>query len=158
MKAARVAAIARKEWREIVRDRLYFALAFLLPVLLMFVLGYGLTQDVEHIPLAVVDEDRSAASRDYARHFTDSRYFRFEGHVATVADAERLLAAGRVRVVIVIGDRFERDLLGGRTATSRRCSTARSSPPRGCCRAISTRSTPARGSSCRRWRWPDASA
>ena len=117
MTLARVTAIARKEWREIVRDRLYFLLAFLLPVLLMLVLGYGLTQDVENIPLAVVDEDRSAASREYARHFTDSRYFHFEGDVATVAQAGRLIASGRVRVVIVIGDRFERDLNGGRTAT-----------------------------------------
>ena len=117
MTRARVTAIARKEWREIVRDRIFVLLAFLLPVLLMLVLGYGLTQDVENIPLAVVDEDRSAASREYARHFTDSRYFSSKATWDVLDDAERLIASGRVRVVIVIGDRFERDLNDGRTAT-----------------------------------------
>ncbi len=114
MSPARVVAIARKEWREIVRDRLFLLLAFLLPVLLMIVFGYGLTQDVENMPLAVVDHDRSAASREYARHYVDARYFRFVGYLDRVDDAERLLAAGRVRVVIVIGQRFERQLLEGR--------------------------------------------
>lgn len=117
MNPARVAAIARKEWREIVRDRLFVVLAFLLPVLLMLVLGYGLTQDVENMPLAIVDEDRSAASRDYAQHYIESRSFHFAGYVGRVEDAERLIASGRVHVVIVIGGQFERQLLEGRTAT-----------------------------------------
>lgn len=114
MNAARVAAIARKEWREIVRDRLFVLLAFLLPVLLMIVLGYGLTQDVEHIPLAIVDEDRSEASRDYVQPYLESRSFRFAGYVDRIDEAERLLTAGRVRVVLVIGRRFEREIREGR--------------------------------------------
>jgi ABC-2 type transport system permease protein/ribosome-dependent ATPase len=115
MNATRVGAIVWKEWREIVRDRLFLLLAFLLPVLLMIVFGYGLTQDVENIPLAVVDYDRSAASRDYAQHYLESRYFHFQGYVDRVEDAEPLIASGRVRVVVVIGKRFEQQLLEGRT-------------------------------------------
>ena len=114
MKVARVLAIARKEWREIVRDRLLVALAFLLPVLLMGVLGYGLTQDVDHIPLVIVDEDHTAASRDYAQPFRSSRYFQFAGYVDRVDTAEQLLTAGKVRVALVIGDRFEQELHEGR--------------------------------------------
>ena len=114
MTPVRVAAIARKEWREIVRDRVFVMLAFLLPVVLMFVLGYGLTQDVENMPLAIVDYDRTAASRDYAQHFIGSRYFRFAGYVNGVQEAERLMASGRVRAVVVIGERFERQLGEGR--------------------------------------------
>ena len=115
MSVLRIAAIARKEWREIVRDRIFVLLAFLLPVLLMFVFGYGLTQDVEHMPLAVVDYDHSAASREYAHHFTGSRYFTFAGYADRVEDADRLVGSGQLRVVVVIGPEFERQLLEGRT-------------------------------------------
>jgi ABC-2 type transport system permease protein len=117
MNTRRVAGIAGKEWREIRRDRIFGLLAFLLPTLLMVVFGYGLTQDVEHMPLVIVDADHSAASRDYAQHFMGSRHFAFVGYVERVGDAERLITTGRARVAIVIGERFERDLLNERTVT-----------------------------------------
>ena len=116
MNLRRVLAVARKEWREIVRDRIYFLLAFLLPVMLMLVFGYGLSQDVENVAFAVVDEDRTPMSRDYAHHFIESRYFSYQGHLATAAEADRLLADRKVRLVIVIGPNFEERLLEGRQA------------------------------------------
>ena len=79
MNLKRVAAIASKEWREILRDRLFFSLDLVVPTLLKVLFGYGLSLDVENIPFAVVDQDRSAASRDYAYRFIDSRYFSFRG-------------------------------------------------------------------------------
>jgi hypothetical protein len=44
----------------------------------MLLFGYGLSLDVENIPLAIVDYDQSVTSRDYAHRFTDSRYFSFQ--------------------------------------------------------------------------------
>ena len=64
MSLARIVAVARKEWREIVRDRIIAALAFLLAPMLMLVLGYGMLEDLEHIPLVVVDHDRSERRLD----------------------------------------------------------------------------------------------
>ncbi len=64
MNFARVLALAQREWREILRDRIYFMLAFLLPVMLMLVFGYGMSQDIENIAFAVVDEDHTPMSRD----------------------------------------------------------------------------------------------
>lgn len=116
MNHRRIATIARKEWREIVRDRLFVLLAFLLPVLLMLVFGYGLTQDVENMPLAVVDEDRTTASREYARRYIEAPQFAFRGYLDGLHDADRLLAYGAVRVVLVIGSGFERQVREGRTA------------------------------------------
>ena len=69
MKVRRIVALTRKEWREILRDRLFFALAFVVPASLMLIFGYGLTLDVEHIPFAVVDHDKSAMSRDYLHRY-----------------------------------------------------------------------------------------
>lgn len=113
MNLQRVLVVAQKEAREIVRDRIYFALAFLLPVILMLVFGYGLTQEVENVPLAIVDHDRSAQSRDFAHRFIESRYFDFKGYVDSVDAAEPLLLDGDVRVVIVLPTHFQERLASG---------------------------------------------
>ena len=91
MKLARVRTIAAKEWREILRDRLFFTTAFVVPLLIMLVLGYGLSLDVENIPFAVVDHDRSALSRDYVHRFSDSRYFDFRGYATSEQALDPLL-------------------------------------------------------------------
>jgi ABC-2 type transport system permease protein/ribosome-dependent ATPase len=114
VKLARVAALARKEWREIVRDRLYLTLAFLLPTLLMLVFGHGMSQEVEHVGFAVLDEDRTATSRAYVDHFAHTRHFRFLGSLGSAREIEPLLAAGRGRVVLSVAPGFERDLARGR--------------------------------------------
>ena len=102
MSLRRVLAVAWKECREIFRDRLYFGLAFVLPVILMIVYCYGLVQDVENAPFAILDHDRSALSRDYARRFMESRYFDFEGYISDVRETEGLLVDARVRLVLVV--------------------------------------------------------
>lgn len=114
MNLRRVAAVAQKEWREIVRDRIYFLLAFVLPPVLMLVFGYGVTEDVENVAFAVVDHDRSAHSRDYIERYRATRYFRFYGDAGSLRAADRLLADRRVEVVLVIPERFQEDLLAGR--------------------------------------------
>lgn len=117
MNFARVFAVAQREWREILRDRIYFLLAFLLPVMLMLVFGYGMSQNIENIAFAVVDEDRTPLSRDYAHHFIESRYFSFKGYLPDADAADRMLAQRKLRVVIVIGPNFAEQLSAGRTAT-----------------------------------------
>lgn len=116
MNLARIAALAHKEWREIVRDRLFLALAFVVPASLMIVFGYGLSLDVEQVPFAVVDHDRSALSRDYIHRFIDSRYFDYRGHVKSERELDPLLADSRIRFAIVIPPQFEENLMAGRPA------------------------------------------
>ena len=68
----RVRAVAVKECREILRDRLFFALAFVVPASLMLLFGYGISLDVENIPFAVLDYDKSSIIRDYMHRFINS--------------------------------------------------------------------------------------
>ncbi len=114
MNVTRIKAIAFKEWREIMRDRLFFALAFVVPASLMLVFGYGLSLDVEHIPFAVVDHDRSTMSRDYLHRFIDSRYFNYQGHLRSERELGPLLADSEIRFAIVIPPKFQEKLLAGR--------------------------------------------
>ena len=113
MTLARVRALARKEWRELLRDRLYLVLAFGLPTLLMLVFGHGMSQDVDRAGLVVIDEDRSAASRDYVDHFLHGRHFRLLAVPDTPREAEALLSAGRARVLLHIAPGFSRALQRG---------------------------------------------
>jgi drug efflux transport system permease protein len=116
MNLNRVATLAYKEWRETTRDRMFLSLAFLLPVLWMVVFGYGLVLDVEDIPFASVDRDRTTLSRDYLYRFMESRYFSYQGALSNEKDADALLETGKVRAVIIVPDKFEERLLAGTPA------------------------------------------
>ena len=113
MNLRRIAVVAWKEWRETIRDRMFVLLAFLLPVSWMLVFGYGLVQDVEHIPFGVVDRDYSATSRDYLYRFVESRYFDFQGYLPSENAADALLQSGKIRVVIIVPEKFEERLVQG---------------------------------------------
>jgi ABC-2 type transport system permease protein/ribosome-dependent ATPase len=111
----RVLAVAQKEVREILRDRIYLLLAFAMPAMLMIVFGYGMSQDVEHVGLAVLDEDGTAMSRDYAQRFIESRYFDYRGRLRSTRDVGQALANGRIKVVLVIPNQFAQHLTQGKS-------------------------------------------
>lgn len=115
MNLRRIAAVASKEWRETVRDRMFFALAFLLPILWMLVFGYGLVLDVENIPYAALDQDQSALSRDYLSRFQQSRYFDFKGALRDEREVDSLLASGRIRAAIIIPEKLQERLNAGQS-------------------------------------------
>lgn len=115
MNLRRVLAVAQKEIREILRDRIYLLLAFAMPAMLMIVFGYGMSQDVEHIGLAVLDEDGTATSRDYAQRFIESRYFDYHGHLRSTREVERALTNGKIKLVVVIPSQFAQQLNQGKS-------------------------------------------
>ena len=116
MNATRVLAVAHKEWREVVRDRLFFALAFVVTPTLMLIIGYGLSLDVERVPFAVVDHDRTPLSRDYVYGFIESPYFAFQGYAASEPALDPLLMDNTIRAAIVIPPGFQKNLRVGRAA------------------------------------------
>ncbi len=111
----RLLAYARRETTEILRDRVRLAFALVAPALLLIILGYGISLDVEHVTYAALDQDDSPESRTYLENFRGSRYFdehRPPFHDQT--DEERRLQRGEMRVAIEIPPRFGRDLRSGR--------------------------------------------
>ena len=104
----RLFAVVKKELREIRRSPLYLALAFGVPVVIMLLFGFGLTLDVKNIPLAVLDQSRSAASRQFLDHIVKSPYFRVLAQPQDYAELERLLLKGKVRAAVVVPPDFER--------------------------------------------------
>lgn len=116
MDLARLRAIARKEWIQIRRDPRSMILAFVLPLFLLLFFGYAITWDVNDIRLAVVDQDRTPASRRLVEALVSSGYFSVAEHTETVAEAEEDLVRARVRGVLTIPPGYDRDLVSGRGA------------------------------------------
>jgi ABC-2 type transport system permease protein/ribosome-dependent ATPase len=116
MNLHRAASVAYKEWREIVRDKLLLSLAFVMPAVMMILIGFGMVMDVKNIPLGIVDRDGSAMSRDLAYRFMSSQYFDFKGYLYDDREAGRMLTEGRLRAVVEIPEHFERDVQAGRPA------------------------------------------
>src|SRR5690348_59502 len=113
---ARLWAIARKEAIQLKRDARSLGLAFVLPVIMLVLFGYAITTDVEHITTAVVDRDHTPESRALTEAFSGSNYFMVKYTPQTDAGVEKLIDLAKVRVVIVIPERFSADLKSGRAA------------------------------------------
>jgi ABC-2 type transport system permease protein len=116
MDRMRLFAIARKEILQLRRDPRSLILAFLLPVALLVFFGYAITWDVQDIRLAVVDQDRTRASRELVDAFLASGRFTLAATVERTADIGPLLDRGTARIALVIPPRFAADLGAGRTA------------------------------------------
>lgn len=116
MSLTRLLAVARKEVLHLRRDTRSLAMAFLVPALLTLMFGYVISFDVKDIRLAVLDRDRTTASRRLVDAFTASGYFRLADAVADERAIEPLLARGDARMVLVIPPGFARDLAAGRRA------------------------------------------
>ncbi|HJL17529.1 MAG TPA: ABC transporter permease [Sandaracinaceae bacterium LLY-WYZ-13_1] len=112
--ARRVWALAAKEVRHVLRDPRTLYLALGMPVVMLLLFGYGVSFDLEHLPVAFVDLDRSASSRALRRRFTANDQLDDAGTLATTAEAERTLVAGEAIAALVIPEGFEADLRRGR--------------------------------------------
>jgi ABC-2 type transport system permease protein len=112
----RLWAMARKEWIQLRRDPRSMILAFVLPLFLLLFFGYAITWDVDDIPVAVVDLDRTAASRELAEAFVASGYFTVVEQLDSERSAERALVLEEVKGVLTVPAGYERDLRAGRGA------------------------------------------
>ena len=111
---ARVWAFARRETVELVRDRVRLGFAVAGPLLLMVVFGWGISLDVNHLQFAVLDEDNTPASRDYADSFRGSYYFTEKRPLSSQPELNRRLRDGELRVALDIPPNYMRDLQAGR--------------------------------------------
>ncbi len=104
----RVRALMRKESLQVVRDPSSIAIAFVLPLILLLLFGYGVSLDIRHLPLAVVIEDMTPDARSLFESFSNSPYIR-PISMTNVRDAEAALLHGDVNGIVVLrGDASRR--------------------------------------------------
>ncbi len=105
---------SRRETLELLRDPVRATLALLGSALLMVIMGYGISMDVEHLRFAVLDRDATALSRDYAGNIAGSRYFVARAPIADDAALQRRMRSGELSLAIEIPPHFARDAARGR--------------------------------------------
>ena len=102
-----------RETLELQRDPIRASLALGGSILLMFVIGFGISMDVEDLRYAVLDRDNSTLSRDYALQLSGSRYFIEQPAIADYEDLDRRMRSGELSLAIEIPPGFMRDALRG---------------------------------------------
>lgn len=111
-----LAALVRKEAIELWRDPITLAVAVVLPLVMLFLFGYGVSMDVQDVPMAVYDQDRTQESDRLVEAFVQSGYFRLHRNVWSLRDVDAALDRGEATVVLVIPPDFARTLRSGREA------------------------------------------
>ena len=110
-------AIGVKELRQIGRDRRTLVILLFVPAFFLLLYGYALNFDIRHVRLAVLDQDRSAASRELISTFVNSGYFDLVAMVESDEEVIRLIDHNEVRAALVVPARFGRDAHSGRAAS-----------------------------------------
>ena len=96
MNWSRFLAILIKEFRQLRRDRLTFAMMVAVPIMQLILFGYAINTDPKHLPVAAVIADESIFSRSFVSALENSNYFRITHRAQSEAEANTLLAEGRV--------------------------------------------------------------
>jgi ABC-2 type transport system permease protein len=109
----RLVGIVSKEFLQMRRDRLTFAMMLGIPLIQLTLFGYAINSDPRHLPAAVLLADRGPQGRTLLYAMKNSTYFDFVREVKTEAEGYNLLARGQVQFVINIPQNFSRDLLRG---------------------------------------------
>ena len=108
----RLIALIKKETRQLLRDRSNLLIGLGLPIVLIFIFGYGVSLDVKNIRLAVVADRPSQASTEFAAGLELSRYF-LPQTAASLIDAKALMRTGEVEGVVHLAANFADQLQQG---------------------------------------------
>ena len=108
----RIVAVLRKEFVQLRRDRLTFAMLIGVPIMQLVLFGYAINGDPRQLPTALVALDDGPLVRAIVRAAENTTYFRIVAEVSE-AQAERMVEAGQVQFAIVIPADFSRRLLRG---------------------------------------------
>ncbi len=107
---SRFKAIVYKEFIHIKRDKPSLAIAFMMPLMLLFLFGYAVTTDVENIDLVVYDQSKSQASLELIESFTQSGVFIFKEYAFSMLEVESALDSGNSRAALIIPPAYHKDI------------------------------------------------
>lgn len=110
---SRLVAIILKEFTQMTRDRLTFAMLAGIPVAQLVLFGYAINSDPKHLPTAIVNGDRGPVSRAIVATLQTSAYYTITMPEASEAEASEALRLGSVQFAVHIPPQFEHDIVKG---------------------------------------------
>ena len=113
--AMRLRGLVRKEFYQILRDPSSIAIAFLMPVVLLLIFGYGVSLDADHVPVAIVADQPDADTASFTNAFANTRYFQ-PLLLPSMREAKAALMAGEVNGIVHLRADFARRLHGSEGA------------------------------------------
>jgi ribosome-dependent ATPase len=102
-----------RESLELIRDPVRITFALLGTVILMLIMGYGLTFDVEDLKFSVLDHDQTPQSREYIQNLSGSRYFLEQPPITSTAELDKRMKSGELSVAFEIPSGFGKDIQKG---------------------------------------------
>ncbi|HAN54735.1 MAG TPA: mannose-1-phosphate guanyltransferase [Betaproteobacteria bacterium] len=109
----RLWAIVVKEFVQMRRDRITFAMMIGIPLIQLVLFGYAINTDPKHLPTVVLDADHSSYSRSFIAGLENSGYFHVLPYRGGIAQAEQDMAIGDVQFIVSIPTDFSRQLVRG---------------------------------------------
>ncbi len=107
-----------KEFLQLRRDRITFAMMTGLPAIQLLLFGYAIQTDVRKLPTVVVDDSRTSESRALVQVLVNTDNFKVVAHVADRGVARRWIERGAARVALVIPPEYQRNIRGGHTGVA----------------------------------------
>ena len=114
MSGLRIGTLMVKELRQISRDPATLGMLLVVPLFLLLMFGFAINLDTKHISLALLDQDKTQASRDFMESFLHSEYFDLKFSLEREQQIDPLLDEGKALVAIVIPAGFGRDVANGK--------------------------------------------
>jgi ABC-2 type transport system permease protein len=108
--------IMKKEFIEVWRDTRSLAFILAMPVMMLFLYGYGISSDVKRVPLVVYDRDGTPPAHELIRRFTSTDYFVVAAEAANLRELRHTIDTGQAKVGLLIPEDFSRNLGAGRPA------------------------------------------
>jgi ABC-2 type transport system permease protein len=104
-------AITRKEFQHIIRDRSTLFLVLVTPTALLLLMAYSLTVDIQNVPIAILDYDRSSLSRAFVQQITAGEDLKLYAQVNSIGEIEDLIMHGKIKAALILAPTFSKDLL-----------------------------------------------
>jgi ABC-2 type transport system permease protein len=110
---ARLQAVFIKEFQQMMRDRLTFAMAIGIPILQLILFGYAINTDPKHLPTAVISADQGPLGQSVVTALENTGYFNVVFQSQNPKDADELETRGEIQFIVLIPENFSRQVVRG---------------------------------------------
>ncbi|OGC04968.1 hypothetical protein A2276_03330 [candidate division WOR-1 bacterium RIFOXYA12_FULL_43_27] len=113
----RLFAVMKKEFISLFRDPMSLTIMIAMPILMLVLYGYAASLDVDHVPISILDRDKTTESRNFINRFINNKYFDLVSSLNSDREIQETLDSGKAKVVLNIPHKFGQAIRGGKTAT-----------------------------------------
>lgn len=111
--ATRILAVLAKEFVQLTRDKLTYAMILMIPVVQLLLFGYAINNEPRHLPTAVLVQDNSTLARSTLASFVNTQFFDITHEAHSVEELDMLLREGKVQFALTIPGDFSRRVARG---------------------------------------------